>query len=164
MDLLPLIAATVGAVIALSGTLLADVRRDRQQRDRDNQQVRREIYVAFALALNEAHDGLRQMGNSSAPARERPAAASRVLTEAGVYGARERLLMIATAQVAIAGEAAFLRLGEVRDVLREGATTRSDSYRAAYLQWADAVWRFRMTVRSELGQPVLALPIQDQHE
>jgi hypothetical protein len=156
MDVLPLFATAVGAVIALSGTLLADVRRDRQQRNRDDQQVRREIYVGFALALNAAHDGLRQVGNSSVPAGERPSAAGRVLTEASLYGARERLLMIATEPVASAGEAAFLRLTGIRDAIRDGATTKSGRYHAAYHQWAEAVWRFRMAARTELGQSALS--------
>src|SRR3954463_3889355 len=124
MDLLPLIATTVGAAIALSGTLLADVRRDRRQRDRDNQQLRREVYVGFALALNTAHDTLRQVGNGPATGDERRTAAGRALGE--VYGARERLLMIATEPVAVAGEAAFLRLGDIRNAVRDGATTKSD--------------------------------------
>jgi hypothetical protein len=164
MDVLPLIATAIGAVIALSGTLLTDARRDRQQRDRDNQQVRRETYVGFALALNAGHDGLRQLGNSAVPESERPAAANRVLSEAGLYGARERLLMIATDPVAAAGEAAFLRLTEIRDVVRAGATTASDGYRAAYRRWAEAVWQFRMTVRGELGQPPLTRLAQHEHE
>ena len=167
MDVLPLIATASGAVIALSGTLLADIRRDRQQRDRDGGHVRREVYVGFALALNAAHDGLRQLGDAAEAeaeaangtgneaANERPAAANRVLTEAGLYGARERLLMIATAPVAAAGEAVFLRLGGIRDVIRAGARTESQEYHDAYHQWAEAVWRFRMAVRSELGQPAL---------
>jgi hypothetical protein len=117
--------------------------------------VRQQVYVGFALALNTAHDGLRQVGDSAEAGDERRAAAGRVLSEAAVYGARERLLMIATEPVAMAGEAAFLRLGDIRDAVRSGATTKSESYRSAYERWASAIWHFRMTVRGEFGQPAL---------
>jgi hypothetical protein len=155
MDVLPLVATVFGAVIALAGTLLTDFRRDRQQRSRDNQQVRRETYVSFALALNAAHDGLRQLGDSFTADSDRPDAANRVLSQTGVYGARERLLMIATKPVAAAGEAAFERLGDIRRAVRDGAGTSSERYHDAYHPWAESVWRFRMAVRGELGQPAL---------
>lgn len=161
MDVLPLVATVCGAAIALAGTLLADIRRDRRQRDRDDLQVRREIYVGFALALNAAHDGLRRVGDGGTAGDERAAAVSRVLTDAGLYGARERLLMIATAPVARAGEVAFERLGGIRKAVRDGAGTRSTAYHAAYHRWAEAIWEFRMAARGELGQPALGSGTDD---
>src|SRR5687767_9773382 len=97
MDLLPIIATATGAVIALAGTLLADVRRDRRQRNRDDEQFRRETYVVFVLALNAAHSVLREVGDSTAPGDDRRLAVNRALTEAGLFGARERFLMTAPA-------------------------------------------------------------------
>lgn len=156
MDLLPLIATVTGAVIALSGALLAEVRRDRRQRDRDYEQVRRETYVDFALALNAAHGGLREVGESSVRAEARWAAVNRAVDEAGLYGARERLLMTATAPLVKAGETAFLRLMAVRTAIRDGAMTRSQEYHDAYHPFAEALWRFRLAVRSDFRQPAFA--------
>jgi hypothetical protein len=149
MDLLPLIATATGAVIALSGTLLADVRRDRRQRDRDHEQVRRETYVDFVLALNAAHAGLREVGDSPAPAADRRAAAHRVLTEAGMFGARERLLMSAPAPLVAAGETTFARLIAIRTAITGGARTRSREYHDAYHPYAEALWQFRLAVRAD---------------
>ncbi|AVT28196.1 hypothetical protein C6361_00305 [Plantactinospora sp. BC1] len=153
MDLLPLLATAVGAVIALSGTLLTDVRRDRRQRVRDDEQVRREVCVDFVLALNLAHAGLREVGEASVPADERRAAVSRVIHEAGLYGARERLLVAATAPLVKAGETVFGRLVAIRTVIRAGARTNSREYHDAYHPFAEALWQFRMSVRADFGQP-----------
>jgi hypothetical protein len=152
MDLLPLIATAVGAVIALSGTLLADVRRDRRQRDRDDGEVRRDTCVAFVLALDAAHSGLREVGASSMPADDRRAAAIRALTEAGVWGARERLLMTAPEPLVAAGETTFVRLYAIRTAIIDGARIRSREYHDVYHPFADALWRFRLAARADFRQ------------
>jgi hypothetical protein len=149
MDLLPIVAAATGAVIALSGTLLADLRRDRRQRDRDDEQVRRETCVDFVLALNAAHTALRAAGNSSEQGDDRRAAANRALTEADVFGARERLLMTAPASLVAAGETTFARLIAIRNAITGGAKTRSQEYHDAYHPFAEALWRFRLAVRAD---------------
>jgi hypothetical protein len=152
MDLLPLIATAVGAVIALSGTLLADVRRDRRQRDRDDERFRRETYVDFVLALNAAHNGLRDVGDSATPADDRRAAVNRAIAEAGLFAARERLLMTAPASLVEAGETTFARLIAIRTAITGGAKTRSQEYHDAYHPFAEALWRFRLAVRTDFRQ------------
>jgi hypothetical protein len=152
MDLLPLIAAVTGAVIALSGTLLADLRRDRRQRDRDDEQIRRETYVDFVLALNAAHNGLREVGDSAVRGDDRRAAIARAITEARLFAARERLLMTAPAALVEAGEATFARLIAVRTAIIAGAKTRSREYHDAYHPFAEALWRFRLAVRADFRQ------------
>ena len=153
MDLQPLIATGAGAVIALAGTLLADVGRDRRLRGRDIDLVQRETNVDFALALTAAHAGLREVGDSSARDAERRAAINRAVDEAGLYGARERLLMTATAPVVKAGETVFLRLIDIRDAIRDGAMTQSQEYHDAYHPFAEALWQFRMATRRDFHQP-----------
>jgi hypothetical protein len=153
MDLLPLIATATGGIIALAGSLVADLRRDRRQRDRDDAQVRRETCVDFALALNDAHAGLREAGELAAQAEERRAAVNRAMHEAGLYGARERLLMTATTPLVQAGETAFFRLVAIRNAIREGARTRSQEYHDVYHPFAEALWQFRLAVRTGFRQP-----------
>jgi len=152
MDLLPLLATATGAVIALSGTLLADVRRDRRQRDRDIDQIRRETCVGFVLAVNAAHAGLRDVGYSSVQGDDRRDAVHRAVTEAGLYGARERLLMTAPAALVTAGETTFARLVAIRNAITDGAKTRSREYHDAYHPFATALWQFRLAVRADFGQ------------
>src|SRR5687768_5601341 len=152
MELLPLVATVIGAVIALSGTLLADVRRDRRQRDRDDERFRRETYVDFVLALNAAHNGLRDVGDSAPPADDRRAAVTRVITEADQFAAREQLLMTAPAPLVEEGETTFARLIAIRTAIAAGAKTRSREYHDAYHPFADALWRFRLAVRADFRQ------------
>jgi hypothetical protein len=155
MDLLPLIATATGAIIALSGALLTEGRRDRQQRNREDQQARRESCVDFALALNAAHAGLRQVGDSALRGDERRRAIERTVHEADLFGARERLLMTATAPLVKAGETAFSRFITIRSAIRDGATTGSPEYHDAYHPFAEAVWQFRVAVRADFRQPAL---------
>ncbi|WP_432824471.1 hypothetical protein [Dactylosporangium sp. CA-092794] len=148
-----LLSAMVGAIIALGGTLLADTRRDSQQRGRDLRQDRRKQCVDFVIALGEALGGLR----GAALVRddgERRAAAAEAMTP--VYPAREQLLVTATAAELLAGETAFHRLVAVRDAVRAGATLASAEYHDAYHPLAEALWGFRLTIRADLGQPKLA--------
>ncbi|MEU7827234.1 hypothetical protein [Catellatospora sp. NPDC049133] len=148
-----LLSAAIGAVIALSGTLLADLRRDRRQRERDHDIERRKYCVEFTLALNAALGGLREAAR--VPADERVEAATRAVATSGVYGAREQLLLAGTPALLTAGEAVFHRLIEVRDAVRGGASLDSPAYHEAYHGFADALWRFRLAVRGDLGQPGL---------
>ncbi|MEU8284163.1 hypothetical protein AB0C01_07470 [Micromonospora sp. NPDC048905] len=156
MSWIPLVAAVVGALIALSGTLFADVRRDRQQRNRDYEQFRRETYVEFVLALNAAHAALRKVSDSPMSVEERRNAVNAAMSDAGLYGAREQLLMTATTSVVKAGEAVFHRVVGIRKAVRDGATTSSVEYHEAYHPFAEALWKFRMVVRTDFRQLVLA--------
>lgn len=152
MDLLPLVATVIGAAIALSGTLLADVRRDRRQRDRDDEQFRRETYVGFVLALDAAHNGLREVGESATPVEDRRIAVGRAITEARLFAARERLLMTAPAPLVETGETTFARLIAIRTAITDGARTRSREYHDVYHPYAEALWRFRLAVRTDFRQ------------
>jgi hypothetical protein len=156
MDVLPLISTAAGAVIALSGALVADIGRDRRQRNRDTEQMRWSVYADFALALNAAHAGLRGVGETSKSTSELREMVNRALTDAELYGARERLLMIATEQIVKAGETVFSRLIDIRDVIRGGASTRSRQYHDVYHPYAEAIWLFRQAVRVDFRQRTFA--------
>jgi hypothetical protein len=153
MSWAPLASALVGAVIALGTTLLADLRRDRSQRARDRLQDRRQQGVAFTVALVEALGALRSVaGSQEDPVARRVAAGEAV---APVYAVREQLLVTGTAGQVAAGEVAFRALIGVRDAVRAGAARDSADYHDAYHPFAEALWRFRLTVRSDIGEPEL---------
>jgi hypothetical protein len=138
-----LMSGALGAIIALSGTLLADVRRDRRQRDRDRDLDQRRYCAALSVAMTEAHGSLRIA--AAEPDADVRRAATVAAMEA-VYPAREQVLLSSRAEVAVAGEAVFHRLVDVRTVVRSGAALDSIAYHDRYHAYADALWRFRLAV------------------
>ena len=148
-----LVSGGLGAIIALSGTLLADLRRDRRQRVRDRDLDQRRCCADFSVALTEALGSLRA---SAAETGDAARGAATVAAMAAVYPAREQLLLSSRAEVAVAGEEAFHRLIDVRTAVRSGATLDSVAYHDRYHAYADALWRFRVAVRADLGEPALS--------
>ncbi|WFE35094.1 helix-turn-helix transcriptional regulator [Micromonospora sp. WMMD975] len=109
--------------------------------------------VAFMLAVDEAHNGLRAVARTDLPPLARRGPANDALHDARVYALRERLLVLGAAPLVTAAEAAFLRLIAVRDVIRAGARLEEAAYHQAYHPFAEALWAFRMALRVDLGQP-----------
>jgi hypothetical protein len=146
-------AAAIGAVIALSGTLLADVRRDRQQRSRDQGADRRRYCVEFTVALTRALGNMRAVASAHLDSGDRRTAVADAMGP--TYVAREQLLLSGTGSLVVAGEDVFHRLVEVRDAVRAGASLDSARYHDAYHGFSDALWRFRLAVRTDLREPDL---------
>jgi hypothetical protein len=131
---------------------MVDVRRDRSQRQRDRAAARIQHCVDLALALDQAHGSLRRVATTWTQQVDGLAAANQTLHDALVYAARERLLMSGTARQVAAGEEAFFRLVDVRNVIREGTALQSAVYHRAYHSFSASLWRFRVAVRVDLGE------------
>jgi hypothetical protein len=156
MDWVPLISTGIGAAIALGGTVLADVVRSRDTRERDRLADRKEVYLQLTLAHGLALQGLRDVTRGGYESDEhRRSAAAAALTAADIYPARERLLMAAPRWVLRSAEAAFDQLIEVRDAVRDGAGTTSAAYHDAYHPYAERMWALRNSIRSDLGSSQL---------
>ncbi|MDH6465079.1 hypothetical protein M2302_005280 [Micromonospora sp. A200] len=145
MDWMPLLSTGAGALIALSGSFLVDLRRGRDTRDRDRDLDRWRTCIDFALALGTAHSMLR---NTAAGDR---AATTRAMSESGAYQERERLLMSGTPELVVAGEDAFHRLVDMQRLIRAGEDLRTAEGHEAYHRFAEALWTFRMAVRRHFG-------------
>lgn len=156
VDWTPIVSTIAGAVIAFSGTVAADHLRRRDSRHRYSYAERQRANAESVLALGAGMEALRGAGAGSRADRRRDAADA-ALTAAGVYAARERLLLVASAPVAKAGEAAFTALIRVRDAVRSGSATGSDEFHRAYHLFEDALWQLRERVRDDLGAPPLRL-------
>jgi hypothetical protein len=156
VDWTPLLSTIAGAVIAFSGTVAADHLRRRDSRHRYSYGERQRAYTESVLALGAGMEALRAAGVASRADRRRDAADA-ALTAAGVYVARERLLMVAVTPVAEAAEAAFTALIRVRDAVRAGATTGSAEFHGAFHPFEDALWQLRERIRDDLGAPPLRL-------
>ncbi|WP_189081886.1 hypothetical protein [Mangrovihabitans endophyticus] len=151
MNWIPLLSAVAGAVVALGSSLVVDLRRDHSRRDRDRRQERRRQGVAFTVALVDALGALRLVAAAEQDSAQRRVATSEAVTP--VYVAREQLLVTGTAGQLAAGESAFQALIDVRDAVRAGSGRDSAEYHDAYHRFAEALWRFRLTIRSDLGEP-----------
>ncbi len=155
VDWIPLVSTVAGALIAIGGTVVADVLRRRDSRHQYDFAERQRAYTEMVLALGAGLEGLRAVAASDLTPEERVSAASTAVSKAGVYIAREKLLMTAAPHVAQAGEAAFEALIEIRQAVRAGAHYRDPVYHDAYHPYAEKMWRFRMSVREDLGAPRL---------
>jgi hypothetical protein len=155
VDWMPLVSTVAGAAIAIGGTVVADHLRRRDSRHRYSYAERQRAYSEMVLALGAALEGLRTIATEKVPLDRRMAAASDAVGKAGVYVAREKLLMIAPAPVARAAEAAFGALIGIRDAVRAGANRGTKAFHDTYHPYEDLVWRLRMAVRADLDAPTL---------
>jgi hypothetical protein len=157
VDVTTLIATVSGALIAIAGTVMADMLRRRDNRHRYDFGERQRAYTAMLLALGDGLEGLRGVGLRDIPAEKLIRAAGDALSTAGLYVAREKFLMSAAPAVAEAGESAFDALIGVRDAVRGGAKTGTRPFHDAYHPYAEMMWRFRLAVRDDLGAPRLRI-------
>ncbi|MFC4494848.1 CchlQ [Streptomyces ovatisporus] len=150
MDWGTLVATVSGGTLAVSGTVLADFLRNRREDGRGTGARRREVYIEFISAAGVCHSGLREIAQSDEADADRRTAARTALSEAGLYEARERLFIDATATVAGAGQAMFEHLRSLQRAVADGASLTSTAFHDAYHPYIGAVWRYRVAVREEL--------------
>lgn len=150
MDWGTLVATLGGAVIAISGTLLADHLRTRHEDDRGLGARRREVYIDFIASAGTAHTQLRELAQDADAGVDLEAATRAALTDAELYQVRERLFIDASAPVAAAGQAMFEQLRALRRVVAAGAPLSSPAFHDAYHPYIGAVWAYRIAVRDEL--------------
>lgn len=150
MDWGTLVATMGGAVIAISGTVLADRQRTRHEDDRGLQTRRREIYIEFITAAGTAHSQLRQLAQDRGAAADPEASSRAALTDARLYELRERLFIDASPEVATAGQAMFEGLRALRRAVATEASLSSPAFHEAYHPYIEAVWAYRVAVRDEL--------------
>ena len=156
VDWAPLVTTALGAAIAFGGTAVAEGLRRRGDHGRDVLAVRRQAYLEFLLALGAGLQGLREVAATATTGEQRVDASDRALTDAGVYVARERFLMVASPAVVRAGEATFDGLIDVRDAVRAGARKSSPEFHVPYHPYSRAMWLLRGSIRADLGSARLS--------
>jgi hypothetical protein len=158
VDWTPLISTVAGAAIAISGTVMADLLRRRDNRHRYSYTARQRAYAEIVLALGAGLEALRNVDTTATPERLL-VMSSTAMTKAGVYVGREKVLMTGVPKVVEAAEAAFDALIGVRQVVRAGAALRSLEYHDAYHPYEERMWRLRLAIRDDLN--VSRLSIRD---
>ncbi len=151
-----LVATLGGAMIAISGTLLADRLRTRHEDDRGLGARRREVYIDFITAAGTAHTQLRRLAQSAGTATDLEAASRTALVDARIYEARERLFIDSSPRVAGAGQAMFEHLRALRRTVSTGAYESSSAFHGVHHEYIAAVWAYRVAVREELDGRSLA--------
>lgn len=152
MEWMTLASTAIGALLALGATVIANFVGSRDSRRRDQEAEERKTYLDYALAAEAAHDALRRVADPGRPHENLAVEARRAVSESGIYGAREQLLVTSSANITSAGEEVLRRLADMRRAIRDGATLSSPEYHAAYHPYAKALWRLRTTARHELGR------------
>ncbi|GAA3228388.1 hypothetical protein ACFO1B_21515 [Dactylosporangium siamense] len=159
-----LVSAAVGAALALSGSLLVEVRRDRRQAFRERQASRRQASVDFVLALGGALNALRDAARSGADPQTLARDTTSAVGDSGLYAAREHILMSGTPALVTAAEVAFHALIDVRNAVRSGAALTSEAYHTAYHRHSETMWQFRLAVRADLGERGLTPSVVQQRD
>jgi hypothetical protein len=151
VDWITLASTAIGAALALGATVIAHFLTSRDGRKRETLADQRRAYLDFALAAEAAHDGLRRAADPGRPHEDLTVETRHAMSESGVYGARETLLVTASAEINGAGEVLLRRLAVMRKAIRSGATLGTRAYHDVYHPVADALWRLRAIARSEFG-------------
>lgn len=142
--MISLLAVTLGAVIALAATLLAETIRTRRERLSVLNQVRYDSYLTFVQAVVRANDALHEI---STDREDRAADVPAAMRDSGLYLARERLIVTGSPDMVIAGEAAFRSMLELRDAVAAGTPLTWPDYRPASDGIAEIAWNLRQAAR-----------------
>jgi hypothetical protein len=150
--MMSLLAVTLGAVIALTATLLAEIIRTRREHTLVLSGLRYNAYLDFMAAAVRANDALHAISTDD---QDRTADVATAMRESGLYRARELLLVTGSSEMVFAAESAFRGLLEVRDAVARGLPLNWPDYRPATDGMAQDVWRLRQAARREFdGSPL----------
>jgi hypothetical protein len=151
VDWLTILATITGGAAALLGTVLAHSLSSREERKRSSSTARRDSYVAYLVALDAGFSRLRRLADPDAPPDNLTVQVRRAIGEAGVYEARERLLLVGNPAVLGPAEQVLRRLGAVRSAVRNGAKLHTRAFHDVYHPYAEALWQLRVAIRQDLG-------------
>jgi hypothetical protein len=157
VDWLTIFATVAGGAAALLGTVLAHSLGSREERKRANSTERRDAYVAYLVALDEAFGRVRVLADPTNPPPDLEQRIARAFGEAGVYKCRERLLLAGSPAVLSPAEEVLRKMAAFRDAVRAGAKRRTVAYHDAYHPFAEALWNLRRAIRKDLGSVELTL-------
>ena len=158
MDWATVIATALGAAVAIVTTVIAHLLTTRDSRKGEHRSEQRQSYFDFALAAEAAHDALRLVGDPHRDPENLGMETRRAVSESGIYGAREKLLVAASPAINEAGDRVLRSLADVRRAIRDGAKLNTAEYHDVYHRLADALWDLRRVARREFGHR----PLQPQ--
>jgi hypothetical protein len=159
VDWLPLLSTLVGGGVALLGSVLAHTLRSRDERRRIGGSERRQSYVAYLVAMDKAHGRLRVLAEADGQRDDGEVdvatQATHAFGDAGLYQAREMVLLAGSTSVVGPAESALRQLAVLRDAVGAGARLHTAAFHDAYHPFAEALWRLRSSIRLDLGSTAL---------
>jgi hypothetical protein len=166
-------APVLAAAVAVAGTLGAAVftqvltgRRDDRRREEERADKRlaieredrlrvvddrRAIFIQYLKALHDGSEGIRAAVFGEDPAAARATLVGAAFRDAGIYPAREELILVATAELADAARRAFYRARDLRDLAAGGISAEQPRYQEALVAYRASMGALRAEMRRDLG-------------
>ncbi|WP_406634257.1 hypothetical protein [Amycolatopsis sp. WGS_07] len=150
----------LGTALGAGATLLADRIRWRRETSRQDQRARRDSYVVFLTAVQDANAGVRSaLAGDHAPDESRSSAARSAFRGAGLFAAREQLALMAPDAVVAAADQALRQARQLRDLVIAGRRIDDAGYLRALDRFQAALDAVRSAMRTDLGTAPLTVEL-----
>ncbi|WP_344437869.1 hypothetical protein [Kitasatospora nipponensis] len=152
MDWGTLAGTALGGLLGVSSTLLVDRYRWRRDRDLRTENLRRQVYGEYLLALSRTRNQLRDIAHEMtlAPA-ERAQQVREAVRDGGAFEQRHQLRLAAPHHVLDLAERTHLALRTLRDCVAGGHTAADQRYQDDLTAYAAASRAMRDAMRHDLG-------------
>ncbi|MGH4033112.1 hypothetical protein ACQB60_29720 [Actinomycetota bacterium Odt1-20B] len=150
MDIGTLIGTGLGAVVGVGSTLIADRVRWKRDQSMRQQELKRQLYGEYLVALTRTRNQLKDLVRlPNLAAEERAQRAGDLYREGGAYEIRYQMAITAPKHIVEPSENALRRLRDLRDRIQENAPgTQLDSEFGRLIK---AIKTLRDAMRTDLG-------------
>ncbi|WP_157857479.1 hypothetical protein [Streptomyces yerevanensis] len=150
MQWTPLVAALVGAVIAMTSTVVAEARKDRRETQGEWRRIKHELYGGYLATLAQVRSELQLIIlDRDMPDTERPAAALR--TFARCYELRYQLEVLAPSAVVEPALTYFRAVRSLRDAAAAGADSQAEGMEDLFDDVLSTLAEVRNAMRKDMG-------------
>ncbi|MEV0186820.1 hypothetical protein AB0I54_47770 [Streptomyces sp. NPDC050625] len=142
----------LGALIGVGSTLAVDRARSRRDKEARDEQLRRQVYGEYLIALSRTRSQLRDIAHNVQDSPEDRARQVRDrVRESGAYELRHQLQLCAPTEVLALTDRVHAALRDFRDQVLNGATSQDETYRAKRESYEAAARALREAMRRDLG-------------
>ncbi|MFJ9173860.1 hypothetical protein [Streptomyces sp. NPDC102360] len=152
MEWTTLAATSLGAIIGIGSTLLADRLRAAREQTQRTEAMRQQLYADYLAALSRVADDLHALG-SSTDRTEMRARVSETWRRGDAYPLRYHMTISAPPNMVPVSDSCFRRLRAFRDVVATGAGSGTPSFEAAQNAYDQALTTLRGLMRTDLNTP-----------
>ncbi|OXY86212.1 hypothetical protein BEK98_44775 [Streptomyces diastatochromogenes] len=152
MDWGTLVGTGLGALLGIGSTLAVDGARSRRDKEVRDEQLRRQVYGEYLIALSRTRSELRDIAHNIHDSPEDRARQVRDrVRENGAYELRHQLQLCAPTEVLALVDRVHAALRDFRDQVLNGATSQDETYRAKRASYEAAARDLREAMRRDLG-------------
>ena len=154
MDWGTLAGTALGALLGVGSTLLVDRARAGRERAQRSEQLRRQVYGDYLLALTRTRIGLRDIVHDAhATPRERVQRADEAIREGHAYALRHQLQLCAPQRLVTLTDRAHAALRDLRESAGSAVSPQDPQYLAARAAYEAATTELRAAMRQDLHAP-----------